>query len=192
MSRWCRAPFGACFPSPSVQVGAPRQIPCQSVFCAMVHCDRLRQVYVCKFMTASMHILPEVGERVRRFRRNPDIWPNKRAFHDQKQSSCCFDSVQQPLNERTPIWYAFTRSLSEINELHMKVLQLQKTKEAFCVRCRTAPPLCAPGSITEPMNSRERSHVRVERHPPSRWSPRWSTGPASQTPTCWKLRDPVR
>ena len=36
--------------------------------------------------------------------------------------------------------------------LHKRCSHLQKTEDAFCVRCLTAPPLCAPGSITDPIN----------------------------------------
>ena len=72
--------------------------------------------------------------RRRTFQRNPAIWLNSLPFHEEKESSCCFAS----------------RSSHG---------QLQNTEEAFFVRCRTAPSLCAPGSMFEPMNSRERSHL---------------------------------
>ena len=76
--------------------------------------------------------------------------------------SCCFDRVQQPLShvalERVLAPNAFILSFKDRFGLHKRGFHLQKTEDAFCVRCLTDPPLCAPGSITEPMNSSFRSH----------------------------------
>ena len=50
-------------------------------------------------------------------------------------------------------------SLSRTGSDCTRGFHLQKTEDAFCVRCLTAPPLCAPGSITDPINSSFRSHT---------------------------------
>ena len=89
------------------------------------------------------------------FQRNLDTWLNELAFHDEKESFCCSDSVQQPLTQPRAA-RDDADSLDERNEQE-RGFQLQNIEEAFSVRCRAAPTLCAPGSSTEPMSSRELS-----------------------------------
>ena len=72
----------------------------------------------------SVQLLPKVDDkRVRR------VSTESERLHDEKKSSCCFDTVQQPPNhvalEMTLIWYAFTRWLSAINGLEKRSFQLR-------------------------------------------------------------------
>ena len=93
----------------------------------------------------------------------PTTWLKRRAHQDSDACSCCFDRVQQPLNhvalERVLAPSAFTLSFNDRFGLHRTGFHLKKTEDAFCERCPTAPPLCAPGSIKDPTNSSFRSRT---------------------------------
>ena len=95
--------------------------------------------------------LQKVAKSSLGLRLNPTIWLKRRAHQDSDACSCCFDRVQQPLSH-----VALERVLAPNASIFLFQRQVRIAQERLCL---TAPPLCAPGSITDPMNSSFRSHT---------------------------------